>query len=98
MSDVTVTIASDGTPTPSDIQISPGDTVSFHADGADIVLCVDPGEYFGEERYAIPNGETVHLTMQADASGSFEYITLVGDLSADCYDGRDKRGGGGGNG
>lgn len=98
MSDITVTIAGDGTPTPSDIQVQAGDTVSFHAEGADIVLCVDPASFFGGERYEIPNGAAADLTVQPGASGSFEYITIPGDLDALCRGRRDRSGGGGGGG
>ncbi len=94
MSSITVTIASDGTTTPSDIQAGPGDTVSFHADGADAVLCLDPEAFFGGSRYEIPNGETVGLTVQPDASGRFEFIVVVGDLTASCRGSRDKQMGG----
>ena len=97
MSSITVTIASDGTTSPSDIQARPGDTVSFHADGADAVLCLDPEAFFGGSRYEIPDGETADLTVQPDASGRFEFIVVVGDLAASCRDGRrDKVIGGGG--
>ncbi|WP_420456326.1 hypothetical protein [Rubrivirga sp.] len=97
MSSITVTIASDGTTTPSDIQASPGDTVSFHADGADAVLCLHPEAFFGGSRYEISNGETVDLTVQPDASGRFDFIVVVGDLTASCRDGsRDKHMGGSG--
>ncbi|PAP75158.1 hypothetical protein [Rubrivirga marina] len=100
MPDVKVTIASDGTPSPSDIPAGPGDTVSFHADGADVVLCIDPKSFFGGARYEIPMGQVEALTVQPDARGSFEFMTLVGDLSAPCKGGRDKQytGGGGGGG
>lgn len=96
MSTITVTIASDGTTSPSDIQARPGDTVSFHADGADAVLCLDPETFFGGSRYEIPDGETADLTVQPDASGRFEFVVQVGDLSADCRGRRDKEYGGGG--
>lgn len=97
MNDVTVTISSDGTPSPSTVRVQPGDTVSFHADGADVVLCVDPGSFFGGTRYEIPSGETVDLTVQSGASGAFEFVVAVGDLGAPCRGGRDKdRPGGGG--
>ena len=99
MNDVTVTISSDGTASPSDIRVRPGDTVSFHADGADVVLCVDPEAFFGGTRYEISDGETVDLTVQAGASGRFEFMTVVGDLSASCKGSREKdRPGGGGGG
>lgn len=97
MPDTTVTIASDGTATPSDIRVRPGDTVSFHADGADVVLCLDPARFFGGDRYEIPSGKNVDLTVQSSARGSFEFITIVGDLDAACRGTRDKdRSGGSG--
>ena len=98
MSDITVTIASDGTPSPAHVQASPGDTVSFHADGADVVLCIDPDRFFGHERYEIPDGESVALTVQSGAPDAFKFITRVGDLNAPCRGGRDKTSGGGGGG
>ena len=96
MSTVTITLASDGTPSPSSVQVNPGDTLRFHADGADAVVCIHPAEYFGGERFAIPSGETADLTVQPEASGSFEYIVTVGDLEASCRGSREKAMAGGG--
>ena len=95
MADTTITIASDGTPSPERVQVGPGDTVTFRADGADVVLCVLPETFFGEGRYAIPDGESTSLTVQpGNESGTFDFMTQVGDLTADCKGRRDKRMGG----
>lgn len=96
MSDITVTISSDGTPSPSSIQVQPGDTVSFRSERADAVLCIDPAAFFGGERYEIPGEKTLDLTVQPEASGSFKYIIRTGDLNAPCRGPRDRAGGGGG--
>ena len=96
MSDITVTIDRDGTPTPGKIQVQPGDTVSFRSEEVDAVLCIAPAQFFGDERYEIPGGKMVALTVQPGASGSFEFITRVGDLNAPCRGPRDKAGNGGG--
>ena len=98
MANVTVTIAPDGTPTPSSIQVDPGDTVGFHADGVDVVLCVLPKTVFGSMSFIIPEDTTLNLLVQNFASsGPFEYITLVGDLEAECEGRGDEDGEGGGN-
>ena len=95
MSATTVTIAADGTPSPSDVRASPGDAVSFRADGADVVLCVAPTSVFGGERYEIAAGGTLDLTVQSGATGAFEFLTHVGDLAVRCRDGSRDKGRGG---
>lgn len=84
MSTVTVTIASDGTPTPSALTVAQGDTVTWVANGADVVLCIDPAAYFGGSRFEIPNGDTLDLTVVSGPIGGFDFITKVGDLTEDC--------------
>lgn len=95
MSTVPVTIDSQGTPTPDPIQAGLGDIVAFHADGADVVVCIDPASYFGGERFEIANGDTLDLPVQSVAGGGFEYIVKVGDLSAPCTGGRGTKDGSG---
>ncbi|WP_412069604.1 hypothetical protein [Rubrivirga sp. IMCC43871] len=87
MSSVTVTIASDGTFSPSTLTVHQGDTVSWVADGADAVVCIDPADYFGGDRFEIPNGQTLDLTVQCGPIGGFDFIVIVGDLSVSCEDG-----------
>ena len=85
MAHESLTIATDGTITPTNIHVNPGDTVSFHADGDDAVLCVDPDILFGAERYEIPDGDTITLTVQNDATHiTFAFLTVMGDLTAAC--------------
>lgn len=90
-----VTISSDGAFSPNTIAPDPGDVVSFRADGADVVLCVDPSTVFGGERYPIADGSTADLTVQDDAIHvDFAYVALVGDLEAACGSFRGGEGGG----
>lgn len=96
MSEVKITIASDGTPSPTNVQLSVGDTLYVQADGTDAVFCVHPPAFFGGERHEIPAGQTAALTVQPGASGSFDFIVVAGDLDAPCGGGRDKAMAGGG--
>lgn len=91
----TVTISSDGTFSPNTIAPNPGDVVSFRAEGADVVLCVDPSTVFGAERYPIADGSTADLTVQEEAIHiDFAYVACVGDLDAACGGCRGGEGGG----
>lgn len=90
MADATITIAANGTPSPdpATLTFDSGDTVTFVADGADVVLCTAPPNFFGGVRHEIPDGESIDLTVSPSASGSFEYVIKTGDLDAKCKGGR----------
>ena len=97
MANVTVTIGSNGDPSPSHININVGDTVSFHANGDDVVLCVSDEAIFGDDRYEIPEDSSLDLNVQSGApQGDFDYLVLVGDLDANCGGGKGGDGEGGG--
>lgn len=95
MADVTVRIDSDGTFSPSTLDVHVGDTVTFAA-AADSVLCVAPEAVFGGERFEIPAGREKKLQVQARTS-SLDFVVRVGDLGAPCRgDGRERTSRGGG--
>ena len=96
MADHIVTISTDGTPTPDDIEINPGDRVTFQTAKADVVLCVDPTELFGAERFIIPAGDRLNVLVQDFAPpGEFAYLIITGNLDRPCK-GRGGDGEGGG--
>lgn len=97
MATITVQIAANGTPSPSHINVSGGDSVCFQTE-VDAVLCVDPESLFGSERFEIPGGDTVCLAVLPNPPATFEYLTRMGDLTARCDDGRGTGGTGGGSG
>ncbi len=92
---IVVTIAADGSFSPDPISPDPGQVVSFHADGQDVVLCVDPETVFGGERFEIPNGSAADLTVQPGAVHvAFAYVAVMGDLGAACTGARGGEGSG----
>ena len=95
MSTITITIAADGTPSPSHIQVSEGDIVCYQA-ADDTVLCVVQESMFGSERFEIPRGSTICLLVHPNPPEEFQYLTFVGDLGERCGGGRGTGGSGGG--
>ncbi|WP_456429051.1 hypothetical protein [Rhodocaloribacter sp.] len=92
---IVVTVAADGSFSPDPISPDPGQGVSFRADGQDVVLCVDPASVFGGERFEIPNGGAVDLTVQPGAVHvAFAYVAVMGDLGAECRGARGGEGSG----
>jgi len=92
---VVVTIAADGSFSPDPISPDPGQVVTFQADGQDVVLCVDPASVFDGERFEIPNGGAVDLTVQPSAVHvSFAYVAIMGDLASECRGARGGEGSG----
>ncbi len=92
---IVVTIAADGSFSPDPISPDPGQVVSFHADGQDVVLCVEPADVFGGERFEIPNGSSADLRVQPGAVHvAFAYVAIMGDLAADCMGARGGEGSG----
>jgi hypothetical protein len=84
MATITIQFDNAGNPTPATINPKIGDTVVFQASAQPIVLCVDPTSIFGVERYPIPAGTSISLTVQAGASGNFTFTSLAGDINAEC--------------
>lgn len=89
MATITVNISSNGDPSPDPITISIGDTVTFYADGEDVVLCISDDAIFGDDRYQIPADTSLDLQVQTGApQGGFDYLVLIGDLNATCGGGK----------
>lgn len=96
MPDITVSIDANGAFSPSDLQVQPGDRVTFVA-ASDTVLCVAPAAVFGDERFEIPGDEQRTLLVQSAGNGRLDFVARVGDLDAPCRGGgrdRTSRGGG----
>lgn len=76
-------IEADGSFSPTRLRLEPGDTLVVRAE-VDAVLCIDSAKVFGENRYEIPAGRQIELTVEDDAPGGFDFIVQTGDLSAPC--------------
>ena len=85
MADVTVVIDGDGNFTPGNIRPNPGDKVTFESPDDDVVLCVTTAAVFGQNRYEIPTGAALTVTVKEDAINvGFGLSVQVGTLEGDC--------------
>ena len=75
--------------------LHPGDEIELSATSVDTLVCISRDSVFGSDRFEIPAGETVTLTVKEDAEeGRFDWSINTRDgLDAPC-DFRDEGGSG----